>query len=114
MHELSLCRSLLQIIEKRVITLNRSVKRVTAVWLEVSLLCGVDVSSLEFYFAIVSKNTLAESASLHMTMVPMPARCTVCQRDVCMEGFLPCPVCGNYQWLMAQKPELIVKRMEIQ
>ena len=61
MHELSLCRGLLRIIEKKMTELNNSSKQVTAIWLEVSLLCGVDVNSLEFYFTFVSKNTLAET-----------------------------------------------------
>ncbi len=113
MHELSLCQSLLRIIEKKMSELNHSAKRVTAVWLEMSLLCGVDVKSLEFYFPIVTKNTLAENACLHITLIPMPARCTVCQQDVNIEGFLPCPSCGNYKLIMARKPELIVKRVEI-
>lgn len=112
MHELSLCRSLLKIIEKKMTELN-SAKRVTAIWLEISLLCGVDVKSLEFYFAFVSKNTLAENAQLHIDMIPMPAQCTACQQEVSIESFLPCPLCGNYKLIMEQRPELIVKRMEI-
>jgi hydrogenase nickel incorporation protein HypA/HybF len=113
MHELSLCQSLLRIIEKKMNELDHNAKRVTAIWLEMSLLCGVDVKSLEFYFPIVTKNTLAENARLHITLIAMPARCTVCQQDVSIEDFSPCPSCGNYQLIMAQKPELIVKRMEI-
>lgn len=113
MHELSLCRGLLRIIEKKMTELNNSSKQVTAIWLEVSLLCGVDVNSLEFYFTFVSKNTLAENAQLHIAMIPMAAKCTACQQDVNIENFSPCPLCGSNQLIMAQKPELMVKKMEI-
>lgn len=113
MHELSLCRSLLSIIEKKLAELNHSTKRVTAIWLEISLLCGVDVKSLEFYFAIIAKNTSAENARLHIAMIPMSAKCMACQQDVSIENFSPCPLCGKYELIMERVPELIVKRMEV-
>lgn len=112
MHELSLCRSLLKIIEKKMTELN-SQKQVTAIWLEINCLCGVDMDSLKFYFTFVSKNTLAENARLHVTMIPMSAKCMSCQKDINIENFSPCPLCGSYKLTMERRPELIVKHMEI-
>lgn len=113
MHELSLCRSLLRIIEKKMVELNKPAQRVTAVWLEISTLCGVDVKMLQFYFTFVAENTIAENACLHIAIMPMPAKCKVCSEDVSMESFSPCPSCGNYSLVIAAKPELLVKSVEV-
>ena len=114
MHELSLCRSLLRIIENEMAELNGSVtKRVTAIWLEVSALCSVDIKIMEFYFALVAENTLAENARLHIAIIPTQARCIACQQDVNIADFAPCPLCGNYTLIMESKPELLVKSMEV-
>ena len=113
MHELSLCRSLINIVEKKMAELNPASKQVTTIWLEVGALCAVDTSSLQFYFPLVAKNTVAEEAELQMVVVPAEAKCLSCQQEVTVENFGPCPSCHSYGLAVHHGTDLIIKKMEV-
>lgn len=60
MHELSLCQSAVEIIQRQ--AEQHDVKRVTAVWLEIGALSCVEESAVRFSFEIVCHGTVAQSA----------------------------------------------------
>lgn len=115
MHELSLCRSLLRIIEKKMSDLGAAAtQRVTTIWLEIGALCVVDTAALQFYFPLVTKNTVAAGANLHILTVPAQANCGSCQQYVTIQSYDDaCPLCGAYRLTVEQGTELIIKKMEI-
>jgi hydrogenase nickel incorporation protein HypA/HybF len=113
MHELSLCRSLLKMVEKKMAELGQASKQVTTIWLEKGALCAVDTASLQFYFPFVAKNTVAAGAALHIVIVPAHATCFSCQREVIVESFGPCPYCNNYSLVVHGGTELIIQKMEV-
>lgn len=64
MHELSLCQSAVEIIQRQ--AEQHDVKRVTAVWLEIGALSCVEESAVRFSFEIVCRGTVAQGCDLHI------------------------------------------------
>lgn len=65
MHEVSLCESILKIIERQ--AQKEGFTRVTKVQLTVGTLSGASPESLSFAFPLVTKDTLADGAELEIT-----------------------------------------------
>lgn len=72
MHELSLCQSAVEIIQRQ--AEQHDVKRVTAVWLEIGALSCVEESAVRFSFEIVCHGTVAQGCDLHIVYKPARAR----------------------------------------
>lgn len=68
MHELSLCQSAVEIIQRQ--AEQHDVKRVTAVWLEIGALSCVEESAVRFSFEIVCHGTVAQGCDLHIVYKP--------------------------------------------
>jgi hydrogenase nickel incorporation protein HypA/HybF len=52
--------------------------------------------SIQFYWGMVAKGTMAEEARLHFRRVPAQMQCVSCKHIYHPEdGELPCPDCGN-------------------
>ncbi len=79
MHELSLCQSAVEIIQRQ--AEQHDVKRVTAVWLEIGALSCVEESAVRFSFEIVCHGTVAQGCDLHI--VYKPARALVLGLQPC-------------------------------
>ena len=71
MHELSLCQSAVEIIQRQ--AEQHDVKRVTAVWLEIGALSCVEESAVRFSFEIVCHGTVAQGCDLHIVYKPAQA-----------------------------------------
>lgn len=112
MHELSLCRSLLDIINEHVAgNCFKSVKKVT---LEVGQLAAVDESALRFGFEITAKGTLAEDAILDIIIVEGQAICNECHQYVKLEHYYDaCQNCGQFSLTVTQGEELKIQSMEV-
>lgn len=78
MHELSLCQSAVEIIQRQ--AEQHDVKRVTAVWLEIGALSCVEESAVRFSFEIVCHGTVAQGCDLHIVYKPAQAWCWDCSR----------------------------------
>lgn len=90
MHELSLSQAVLET------TLRHAAGRpVKSVQMRIGALRQVVPHSLEFYFGIVTRETLAEGAALEVEYLPARLRCRECGRE--WEPELPafrCPSCA--------------------
>ena len=80
MHELSLCQSAVEIIQRQ--AEQHDVKRVTAVWLEIGALSCVEESAVRFSFEIVCQGTVAQGCDLHIVYKPAQAWCWDCSQVV--------------------------------
>lgn len=78
MHELSLCQSAVEIIQRQ--AEQHDVKRVTAVWLEIGALSCVEESAVRFSFEIVCRGTVAQGCDLHIVYKPARAWCWDCSQ----------------------------------
>ena len=102
MHELSLCQSAVEIIQRQ--AEQHDVKRVTAVWLEIGALSCVEESAVRFSFEIVCHGTVAQGCDLHIVYKPAQAWCWDAQ----------CPICHGERLRVDTGDSLIVKSIEVE
>ena len=75
MHEMSITQAMLDMALK-----HAKGHRITDIYLRVGMMSLVVPESVEFYFAYLSKDTLAEEATLHFETVPLEMTCLDCGR----------------------------------
>lgn len=112
MHEMALAEGVLQVIEDAARQQNFSA--VTAIWLEIGELSGVEVEAMKFCFDAVTRGSLAEGARLEIIAIPGSGWCMVCAENVPLsEVFGACPKCGGYQVSVGGGTEMRVKELEV-
>lgn len=112
MHEMSLAESVLQLIEDA--AREQGFSSVTAVWLEIGQLSGVEVEAMKFCFDAVIRDSLAEGARLEIISLPGTGWCMECSASVPMsEVFGECPRCGGYRMQVTGGTEMRVKELEV-
>lgn len=112
MHELSLSRSMVGIIEGEAAV--HGFGRVSKVRLEVGALSCVAPEALSFCFDAATRGTIAEGASLEILTTPGSAWCRDCDAAVPI-GQLgdPCPRCGGYSLRVEAGREVRIKDLEV-
>lgn len=112
MHEMSLCESILQILETE--AQRQHFKRVKTVWLEIGSLAGVEISAMRFGFDVVVRGTLADAAKLEIIEIPAQAWCLQCAQQVSIQQrYDPCPHCGGYPLQVVSGDEMRIKELEV-
>jgi hydrogenase nickel incorporation protein HypA/HybF len=112
MHEYGITESLLRIVEDK--AKEAGATRVSVIRVVVGALTGFVPDSIEFYFATMSKNTVAVGATLEFEEMPVRLRCRVCG-----EAFEPetrewtCLKCGSPEIDIEGGRELYIKEMEV-
>jgi len=113
MHEMSLCESVLQVLEQN--AAGRGYRRVKTVWLEIGNLSGVEPEALRFSFEVVVRGSLADGARLEIVEVPAQAWCARCAATVeVTRRFDACPVCGGFQLQITSGDELRIRELEVE
>ena len=113
MHEMSLCESVVRILEDT--ARSQGFGRVKTVWLEVGALSGVEIEAMRFSFDAVTRGTLAEQAKLELIALPGRAWCMQCAKSVeVQQRFDACPTCGSYQLQVTGGDELKIKELEVE
>ncbi len=113
MHEMSLCESIMQIIEQQA---QREIfSRVTRVRLEIGKLACVESQAMQFSFEVVTRGTVAEGARLEIIWLPGQAWCLTCSQVIEVgRHFDTCPVCGGQPLPPQGGDELRVKDLEVE
>jgi hydrogenase nickel incorporation protein HypA/HybF len=112
MHELSLAEGVLQLIEDA--AREQDFTKVTAVWLEIGQLSGVEVEAMKFCFDAVTRDSIADGASLEIIALPGAGWCMECSLAVPMaEVFGECPHCGGHRLQVTGGTEMRVKELEV-
>jgi hydrogenase nickel incorporation protein HypA/HybF len=113
MHELSLCESVLQILEQQAEA--QQYRKVKTVWLEIGALSGVEIEALRFSFDIVVQGSLADHARLEIIEVPGQAWCLPCGRNVAVQQLYDqCPHCGSHQLQVNGGDQMRIKELEVE
>jgi hydrogenase nickel incorporation protein HypA/HybF len=113
MHEMSLCESLLQIIERQ--AASHAFTRVRAVRVEIGALACVEPEALRFCFDAAARGTLAEGAVLEIVTRPGEAWCWDCQAVVPLPDLTaPCPQCNGYRREARTGDDLRLKELEVE
>ena len=113
MHESSITDSLLSLaLEKAV---EAKAKRITRINLVVGDLAGVVPECVQFYFDVISKNTLADGAVLAWETRPTRIRCRKCNKE-----FTPashdwaCPDCHELSMEIVSGRECYMESIEVE
>ena len=113
MHEMSLCESILQVLEQQAVA--QQYQKVRTVWLEIGALSSVEVEALRFSFDVVMQGSLAEHAQLEIIDVPGQAWCMPCARNVAVEQLYDvCPHCGSHQLQVNSGDQMRIKELEVE
>ncbi len=108
MHELGLCSSIVEAVERR--AGDRSVVRVRV---RVGQLHHVHPQAFEQSFAVAATGTVAENAVAELVLVPVRARCTACETEwECDELPIACDLCGSAGPEIIGGDELVLESIE--
>ena len=94
MHELPITQSILKIALNHAEQAGAS--RVTDLYVVIGKLSYVVDDSVQFYWDVIAKDTIAEGAQLHFRRVPVEFLCLDCNHHYAPdEENLACPQCGS-------------------
>ncbi|WP_070966080.1 hydrogenase maturation nickel metallochaperone HypA [Vibrio sonorensis] len=112
MHEMSLCESLLQLLEEQAVTEQYS--RVKTVFIDITPSSCIESHALKFCFDVVCKGSLAEGAQLIINKVDGQAWCFDCSTIVFVsDRFIPCPRCQGFHLKYQGDSGFKIKQLEV-
>lgn len=112
MHELALCQSVVDVMREQARV--HGFERVTSVRLEIGALSCISREAVEFCFAAVARDTLADGAVLQVIRLPGRAWCLDCETAVAIgERHDACPYCGGYRMQIVRGEEMRIKDLEV-
>ncbi|MFN2135403.1 MAG: hydrogenase maturation nickel metallochaperone HypA [Candidatus Promineifilaceae bacterium] len=113
MHELPITENILQIALDY--AQRSGAARVTDLNLVIGQLSSVVDDSVQFYWDIVSKDTLCEGAVLHFQRITAEMRCLDCGHTyVLHEGLEECPACGSFHVRVQAGEEFRLESIDIE
>ncbi len=113
MHELAVTESILQISEKY--ARESDAQKVTGINLVIGKLSSIVDDSVQFYWDIISKDSLCQGAQLHFERRPAVLRCNICTTEYQIDSALqPCPQCGSPDIHILAGEEFFVDSIEIE
>ena len=95
MHELSITEQIAEIAIKH--GEKNAARQITDLYLVIGELSSVIDDSVQFYWDLITENTLCEGAKLHFKRIPALFRCLDCKTEYnLVQGELtPCPKCES-------------------
>ena len=113
MHELTVTESILEIAVRH--AREAGAARIAGIHLVLGELSSIVDDSVQFYWDMISENTLAEGAQLVFRRVPVELLCLSCaQRYSPSSVELACPSCGAVQVKIIAGEEFFVEAIDIQ
>ena len=112
MHELSIALGIVKIAEDE--TAKANAKQVTKIELEIGVLAGVELSSLDFVWKSAVKDSVLEDAEKEIEVIKGRGKCVDCDTEFEMIHIYDvCPNCNsNFKGILNGK-ELRVKALEV-
>jgi hydrogenase nickel incorporation protein HypA/HybF len=108
MHELGLCSSIVDAIERR--AGERSVAQVRV---RVGRLHHVHPEAFDQSFAMAAMGTVAEDAAAELVLLPVRAQCASCDATwECEEIPMACPTCASVDIELVGGDELVLESIE--
>jgi len=112
MHELGIIQNIFKVVEETAVANNLS--KISKVYLKVGKLRQVVPEFLQFAFATVTKDTIAEDAELVIEIVPVVLQCKACGNKFVEKSDLPleCTVCGSTDLKIVEGKEIVLDSIE--
>jgi hydrogenase nickel incorporation protein HypA/HybF len=113
MHELSVTESILDIASRH--ALQARAWRVTSINLVIGRLSSIVDDSVQFYWDIVSQDSICAGAKLVFQRLPARMVCGECGLEYTFDGdLIPCPKCGSFFALVLSGDEFRVDSIEVE
>lgn len=113
MHELSVTESLLNTAYDYASKNDSS--KVTILNIKIGKLSGIIGDSVQFYWDIISENTICAGSKLKFTHVSAKFECQKCGNNYELENeLIPCPACGSMDLKTIQGDEFLLESIEIE
>ena len=113
MHELSVTESLLKISVEQ--AEKAKAQRVTDLHIVIGDLASMVDDSIQFYWDIIAKGTIAEQATLHFRRVPAELQCHTCSsRYQPTEKELICPNCHGIDAKIISGEEFFLESIDVE
>lgn len=113
MHELSVCLSLLQQIER--IAAERGAATVTRIELRIGPLSGIEPELLRHAWPLAATGTCAEAAKLVIDSADLVIRCTRCGvESIASPNRLLCSNCGDFRTRVISGEDMLLQRIELE
>jgi hydrogenase nickel incorporation protein HypA/HybF len=112
MHELPITEGLLNLALKH--ANQAGAKRITQLNLVIGQLASVVDDSIQFYWDIISKDTIAEGAKLEFRRVPAVLHCWNCEAEFSPNGrdYL-CPQCGSARVKVVAGDDFLLESIDV-
>jgi hydrogenase nickel incorporation protein HypA/HybF len=113
MHELSTTEALLRTASDY--AHKNKAKRVTALNLVIGELSGIIDDSVQFYWDMLSENSICEKSILNFDKRKAFMKCMTCENEFSLEGELsPCPSCSSMEIKFISGNEFLLESIEIE
>ncbi len=113
MHELAITQSLFELVMEQ--AKQAEARKVGKINLVIGEMTGVVSDCVQFYFDLISKETLAEGAALSFAMIPARAQCRGREQLFTLKEFdWTCPHCGGNRLQIVAGKELFVESIEVE
>lgn len=112
MHELSVCLSLLEQVER--IAAEHRASRVERILLRIGPLSGVEAELLRNAYPLAAAGSIAEDAVLDIEPAPVRVRCNTCGAETdALANRLLCGACGDWQTRLVSGDEMLLANLEL-
>jgi len=112
MHELGITESIVNIALDKAKEAQAS--EITKINLVIGELSGFVPDCIQFYFDFLSKDSIAEGASLHFELASAQFRCRSCSAVFCPQDTIwTCPKCQSQSVEIAGGRELYIESIEV-
>ena len=113
MHELSVTESILEIATRH--AQAAGAKKVTALNLVIGRLSSIVDDSVQFYWDIISADTICAGSTLHFQRTPARMHCMDCSHEYTFDGeMIPCPNCGSLVARVVSGEEFRLDSIEVE
>jgi len=112
MHELSVCLSLLEQVER--IAREHGAERVERILLRIGPLSGVEAALLTHAYPLAAAGSIAEHARLDIEPAPVRVHCIDCgQESEASPNRLLCAHCSSYHTKLSSGDEMLLASLEM-
>lgn len=112
MHELAVTENILDTAIKY--AKQAGAERVTDIYLVIGELSSIIDESIQFYWDILSENTICQGAKLHFERIKLHLECQNCHHIYQVDNVLvPCPKCNSYKTKIHKGDEFRLESIDI-
>ena len=112
MHELAVTKGLLKICLEE--GEKHKIKKIRKINIKVGELTDLLPACIEYYFNIVSKDTIAENTKINVEKIPVEIKCNECgYRGVLGKNNYVCPKCKGIVYEITKGKEFYLDTMEV-